>query len=216
MLYLFSGLNALYSQSKSGFTLLTGEIWYEQSLSANLQEGIIKQEELINSILEEAVYLFSGMIYGFAFSYTPQDKVRGTRESFTLEPIAQIPWGDPNLEAYQTYSEEGKTFVKFKYSCSPEQEQWLYRYNTRGTRTSRGYGSGSYQKGPSERYTSIEEGIKNGIRESLRQELFTKPREILGTVRLLEIPRLQIKNNYYIATVRISFLISDVLSYRND
>ncbi|MFQ3621364.1 MAG: hypothetical protein SNJ78_10540, partial [Spirochaetales bacterium] len=99
---LFLGTLSLFPQ-----TLLNEEFWYDSqpevwkweantpsasppSLSPPLPSPpnlrSIEKEELYERILEEARYVFSGMVYGFVFSYTPSDKARRVEEEFLLEP----------------------------------------------------------------------------------------------------------------------------------
>ena len=59
-------------------------------------------------VLEEARVLLSGMVYGWSFDYTPANHARAVSESFSLTPVAQIPWGSPRLRVIETGDVRGE------------------------------------------------------------------------------------------------------------
>jgi hypothetical protein len=94
-----------------GQTILNEEFWYDLQPELEGWETVqgkeqfpdlhtLSKDEMFNRILEEARYVFSGMVYGFIFSYTPYDRSRGVEEEFLLEPYQWIQRGDPNLQVF--------------------------------------------------------------------------------------------------------------------
>lgn len=55
-------------------------------------------EEISKTVLEDARWILSGMIYGFNIRYVPPDTGRKVNESFNAELISEIPFGDPSLK----------------------------------------------------------------------------------------------------------------------
>src|SRR5208337_3979353 len=70
------------------------------------------------AVLEEARVLLSGMVYGWSFDYIPASRVREVSESFTLTPVAQIPWGSPRLRVIETGTGDKKLWARTSYSMN--------------------------------------------------------------------------------------------------
>ena len=82
--------------------------WIELQPLARLEpdqpEKPIKTAE--QELLEEGRVLFSAMIYGWTFTYIPGDLARQVKESFTLTPVAEIPWGSARLVVRETEKDD--------------------------------------------------------------------------------------------------------------
>ncbi|MBL8968054.1 MAG: hypothetical protein JNG85_13700, partial [Spirochaetaceae bacterium] len=79
-------------------TILGGEFWAE--LEPVPQEGDpwpLTSEDAALRLVEEAAFVFAGMVSGFEFDYTPLDRVRGLEERFAMKPLGHVPRGDPRL-----------------------------------------------------------------------------------------------------------------------
>lgn len=207
--------SALFSQAPPfyGDTVLSGELWWELEPLNETAVKPISAAEAMEAVLKEAVYVFSGMIYGFSFLYTPSDRAREVKEIFILEPQATIPWGDPALKAYEARKEKDRYFVRFRYACTQRQEQWMYRFNIDSARSASGTGKSNYFLGPQERPAALREAIKEAIRESLRNEIFNKPKEIRGEVILSDVPKIGIVAGNYQAQVRVRVVIKELVPY---
>jgi len=195
-------------------TILSGEFWCELEPPAeDFSVRTLTQKEAIEAVLEEAVYAFSGMVYGFRFVYTPSDNARNVEEIFLLEPLALVRWGDPALTAYEVRLKEDRYIVRFRYECSDAQEARRYRFFVSPAVNGMGMGTGRQIMGPSERITAIRGAVREAIRDHLRRTVYNKPKEIIGEALFTEAPRITISSGSYIATVRVRIIVSDVVPY---
>ena len=74
-------------------------------------------------LLEEGRVLFSGMIYGWTFTYIPGDKARQVQESFVLTPVAEIPWGSPRLAVRETEVADAKLWARMSYALNEDESR---------------------------------------------------------------------------------------------
>ena len=171
-------------------------------------------DEAASYILEEARYVFSGMIYGYSFLYTPRDNTRKIDELFQITPIAEIPWGDPGLKISQGRTEGEKFFAFIRYYLNQYQESRRTRWLSNTIPSAGARGTGDIFSGRGEKITAIEDAIREAIRSRLRMSVLNKPREISGEVLLLEAPYIIIDSGKYVATVRIKLKVNEVIPYR--
>ncbi|HUX11760.1 MAG TPA: hypothetical protein VMW87_01955 [Spirochaetia bacterium] len=171
------------------------------------------KEQIVLSLLEEARFAFSGMIYGFDFVYTPSDPLRKVAEEFDLKPVAQLRWGDPRMRVLDTRTESDLLFARITYSLADFQLPRWQGWQSNSLEHASGLGASSYLKGPSSRHAAIVEAIKNAIREQVRQRVYNRPREIRGSLALLDAPRIAVREGNYEATVRIALDVKSIIPY---
>ena len=105
--------------------ILVIELWSElDPLVADGTERPIPREVAIERLLDEAVFVLSGMVYGFRFDYAPSDPTRRVAEQFELEPYAEIVRGDPRLEVFQTWVEDSRLYARIFYTLDEQQRGW--------------------------------------------------------------------------------------------
>ena len=188
---------------------LDGEFWTDEDRIIHEGEA---QAEL--RLLREGRYVFSGMLYGYDFRYVPSDRTRQVEEEFTLEPVAEIPWGDPQLRVVGTRRRSDGAFVaRMRYDMAPFQNR-RYEAWRRNTRISAaGKGAAPLLEGLDGKIRAIEEGVKQAVRGYMRTKTFNKPRLITGRVLLEEPPRVFVSSGEYVATVELFLLLEDVEHY---
>lgn len=194
---------------------LYGSFWYEHEPMTieGAQYGRPARREAIKQMLEEARFVFSGMIYGFSFVYTPSDRVREVEEIFTLEPAALIPRGEERIQIRDTREEDG--IVRVSVSCSLEEHHKL-RLNLWSANTfpaAAGTGSADYFAGPPEKINAHKQAMKEAIRGYLRKRIYNKPKEIRGNVALLEAPVCRYASGKYVSTVRVKIDFEEIVEY---
>ena len=209
---------AFYPMFLPGFDLeygISGNFWVELDPVVQIdQEYPLSLETASLRAFSEARYVFSGMIYGYAFEYTPYDAGRGVDEIFTLAPHAEIPWGDERLAVAETQIEKNVFRVYIRYTPSDHQVRWIRMMESNIYDNAPGRGVGNLFKGPEEKYTAIEEAIKDGIRNHLRPRVLNKPKEVRGNVLLDRVPYIVIDEGQYVATVQIRIDIDEIVPYR--
>lgn len=174
----------------------------------------LSRDEARQRLLEEAQFVISGMLYGFRFHYVPSDRERQVGEVFELEPVAQIPFGDPRLNVRETWLEERALHVKLEYRLRDFQHSRLEAWYSSAVPEIGGAGEAEMWDGPVVgKRDAVRNAVKNSIRGHLQGRTHNKPREIRGSVLFVEAPRLQVKAGAYRATVRIRVRVESVRAY---
>jgi hypothetical protein len=201
-------------RSLSAQTILNEEFWAELQPLVVQDEGNPTMDTAVKRTLEEGRYVFSGMVYGFSFSYTPLDRSRNIEEEFELKLHGEIPWGDPNLTVHQTRMEGSKVYVRLRYALRDFQESWHQGMRSNVLRASAGTGDASYYEGHGEKITAIRNAVLNAVREHARTRMDNKPKKISGEVTLDAAPRIIIITGMYRAVCSVKLRIDDVIPYR--
>jgi hypothetical protein len=194
---------------------ITGEFWAElEPVSLEgAQYGPPSREEQIRAMLEEARFVFSGIVYGFSFVYTPSDNTRRVEEVFTVEPAAEIPRGTPRLEVRQTYTSEGKVYALIDYHLEEFERYRLEAWKKNTTPRISGRGEGVYFSGPEEKITAHKNAVKSAVREYLRKQTYNKPKEAAGRFVFTEAPRVFAEGGRYVSAVDIKLLLDKLTPY---
>ncbi|UCF97841.1 MAG: hypothetical protein JSV89_22165 [Spirochaetaceae bacterium] len=165
--------------------------------------------------LEEARGILSGMIYGFRFSYTPGDSVRKIGEQFTITPVAEVLWGDPNLRIADAYIKESLLFVKVSYELEDFQFARRRAWASNSVEASSGVGSYSVftAPGPEGKRQALQEALKNAVREALRPVHYNKPREVTGEIIIWSEPQTVIRSGTYTTQLDVKLRVKEIRSY---
>lgn len=192
-----------------------GEFWVELDPFVETEEGRQQTpDEARIRILEEARYVFSGMIYGFTFLYTPYDATRRVDEIFEFEPVAGIPWGDRNLTIVDTWVDGNLLHAYVRYIPREHQLRWIRMMRSNIYHTATARGSATMFAGPGGKYDAVAEGVKEAIRAHLRPRIYNKPKEVTGNVVLTEVPYVMIDAGEYSAKVSVRIDIDEIVPYR--
>lgn len=192
---------------------LAGSFWVEYNPIVAGTEYPQSDTEAARLALEEARYVFSGMIYGFSFRYTPSDMSRRVDEIFELEAIHSIPWGDRSLRVLGGTVDREYYKAEVLYELRDFQRQRLDYWDSNTFPSASGTGIGDLFIGREGKYEAIREGVKEAVRNYLRPRVFNKPREITGEAVLAEVPYIVIDAGGYHAKVRIKLEVREVQPY---
>jgi hypothetical protein len=206
--YLTLSLGADYSAL--GFQTMF--VLSEDGIGPPLGSHLEIREEAIRRLLEEARWIFSGMVYGFRFRYVPGNLDEGFSELFELEPQDRIPPGDPRLEVYQVEDELQNIQVIFNYWPDEFQSRLLRVSRGGDFRGSAGMGGVPMMQAGS-RIASFEAGVKQALREDLRSIEYNRPLEVRGLVYLASSPLLSIRAGEYTSRVKVLYRREDLKSY---
>ncbi len=207
IVFLTQGLYVSALSSDSDVIVLT--LWTELE---KIPEAAGKNE-ISKAALEDAQWILSGMLYGFKVRYVPLDKDRHVRESLSVVPVVQIPFGDSALRVFKTWSKDGRFYVQIRYTVHDYQQPRLRAWDSNIFPEAGGSGTVSLFNGRSGRLDSIKEGIKDALRNYLRAKVRNKPREIDARVILEDPPYLTVQAGGYTAKVRIKFSIDKIIPY---
>ncbi len=196
-------------------TVLLEEFRY--NLEPTLDQGELmpvpseeSREEAARKLLEEARFIFSGMLYGFTFDYRPGDERFEIEDEFSLEPVAEIPPGDEALSIQQSRLEDSTLVVRIRYDMEPFQHGRREAWDSSRIPSASGIGSAPYHKGREQRYTAMEDGVRQAIRNHLRSRIFDRPRRIQGDVLFEEAPEIFVKAGEYRARVQIRLKVRKI------
>lgn len=204
-----------YENDPVSSRLLEGEFFAEmEPVVPGEVEYPIPQEELIKRLLAEARFLYSGMLYGFTFSYVPSDSLRRTTESFELVPIYEIPWGDENMVVRSTRVFEGVLYAVIRYYLEDFQIDRLRSWSTNLIPVTQGRGEGDMLLGYEQRIEAVKEGFKLGIRRYIQEREYNKPRKITGELLLAESPLIMSGSGVYVADVKFRLRVDKISHYR--
>ena len=192
---------------------LYGSFWCEYRPIVAGLEYPQTDEEAARQVLEEARYIFSGMIYGFSFRYTPSDRARKVSEIFELEPVHSIPWGDDNLKIITGTVDREYYRSEILYLLRDFQARRVEYWESNSFASATGTGSGDLFMGREGKYDAIREGVKEAVRNYLRPRFLNKPREITGEAVLADVPYIIIDAGGYHAKVRVKIDLRDILPY---
>jgi hypothetical protein len=195
---------------------LSLRLWCE--LEPMVQENEVyplSTEEAQRRALEEARVILSGMIYGYHFRYIPGDAVREIEEEFSITPVAEILWGDPNLQIADAWIKETLLFVKVTYQLEDFQAARRRAWSSNSVEASSGVGSYSVftATSPEGKQNALRESLKNAVREALRPVVFNKPREVTGEILIWNPPHTVIQSGTYTTQTDVKLRVKEIRSY---
>lgn len=204
-----------YENDPISTRILEGEFFAEmEPVIPGEVEYPIPQEELILRFLEEARFIYSGMLYGFSFTYVPPDSKREVEEFFELLPIYEIPSGDDNMEIRSTRVVEGVLYAIIRYYLEDFQIDRLKSWSTNMIPVTQGRGEGNMLLGYQQRIEALKEGLKLGIKAYVQEREFNKPKKISGELLLAESPLIMSGSGMYTAEVKFRLRIENISRYR--
>ena len=215
ILLFFSSMKLYAYTAEDGIIDL--EIWTEATdtipaLKTGENPYLIKNE-IYHRNLEDAIWIISGMIYGFDIKYTPLDLSRQVKEYLEVTPLASIPWGDKKLEVVDTWFKNEKLSMQVRYFLDRTQITRLKLWESNIFPDSEGTGVVSIFAGHSGKIESIKTGIKEALRNYLRLRTKNKPREITCRVLLKEPPYTIMDAGGYKSKVKITIKFSEITPY---
>jgi hypothetical protein len=179
------------------------------------EEYPIPVETAAKRLLEEGRVLISGMIYGWTFTYYPGDKARRVEESFTLAPVAQVPWGSARLRVTETEVKDRRLWARILYSMDGDEARRRSAWDSNTAALSTGRGTAAVQLGGSKgRTAALEAAIKDAIRLSLDTRYPNKPRQVTGDVALWDDPVTLQRAGVYAVTAKVKVRVREIVPYR--
>lgn len=215
VLLIFSGLDLYAYTAEDGIIDL--DLWTEVTDTIPAldkdENSYLNESEIYRRTLEDAVWIISGMIYGFAVTYTPLDLSREVDEYLEVTPIASIVWGDDKLEVIDTWFRNEKLSMQVRYFLDNTQITRSKLWESNIFPDAEGIGIASVFYGYQGRIESIKQGIKEALRNYLRIRNTNKPREISCKVLIKEPPYTILDAGGYKSKVNITIKFSEIMPY---
>ena len=193
-------------------------LWAELDAYPELEEAQDLSADIydypISRIRQTAPFLVEGMVYGWEFSYTPQDNARGVEEWLEITEI--VP--SQNFLNYITFSsvwlenERMNCWVTFERN-----EQQIQNYNLWASIRNpviHGRGYGKLADGFDGIKNAAAEALKNAIREYYRAIIKNKPKQINGKVLIKNPPTLGIDAGKYVINLDFFLECGKIVEYR--
>ena len=184
--------------------ILRAEFWTDLDLPPHDGEPYpLPDSVAATRVLDEAAWVFSGMIEGFSFDWTPENKGRQVKENFVLTPAATIPKGDPRLVPGPTTKAAARlgAWIDFR----PDASDRLFLESTRSTgwKSAQGMGAASRSRGWAGRREAYVAAAKSALESWERSVEAQRPDEIKGRLVFAEVPMVGVEENAWVVRARV-------------
>lgn len=172
------------------------------------------EEGAINEMVDDARWIFSGMIYGYEVAWIPPFRARAVEEKFEIELVAQISAGDERLKTFSIDRIDGMIYVLMEYASDFTQDKRLEAWRISPFPYASGEGRAPISGGS--RREALEMAIKEAIKKHFVGREFNRPKSIQTRVALVDFPQIGFNNGEYRALVGIRIGLNSVLHYKID
>ncbi len=194
--------------------VLVIEVWTElDPLVADGGLRPVPREVAVERLLDEAVFILSGMIYGFRFVYVPRDPTRRVDEQFDLTPYATIVRGDPRLDVLQTWVSDDRLYARISYTVDEQQRAWYRGWRSAANASATGVGTAGFFEGPAVKHETARDAIRGAIHSHVRSLELNRPRRIEGAVLIAEGPISGIRSGHYETRLSVLLQVDEITRY---
>jgi hypothetical protein len=205
-----------------GQEVLRGEVWVEMEpvYGAFVDEKYpLDMDTAAKRALEEAAMFFSAMIYGWSFNYDIGERARGIAETFELEPLGVIPWGDPGLKVTHAGVKDMRFSLWADYRLRENQLRRISVWKTGNIRSAQAIGFGPLG-GPVEagdwfsiKRAAMEDAARAAIRAMLRGSERNRPKEARGFISLAAFPRYFMDSGRWACSARFRADVKEIVPF---
>ncbi|MDR2343282.1 MAG: hypothetical protein LBD86_01975 [Spirochaetaceae bacterium] len=166
--------------------------------------------------VEDAAAAFSGMIYGWAFSYEPGEISRGIQEFLELKALGEVRPDDTRLELTDAAIREGLFYVQADYAVNEAQKKRILAWKSASIPVSQSTGYGPLQGGQGvvERRQIKEAALKNAMEKAIRKKLrmteLNRPQAASGYIALSKFPLYGMRDGMWAAVAEFRIEIKDI------
>lgn len=186
--------------------LLTATVW---DVDLNPRPTITEQR-LRERLVERARIGISGMIYGYRFDYTLENKERNITEQFALSLVSTIPRNDPNLRLVTYWKQGEMLYGQFQYRATGEQLIWLSAWHNSPTVVGGGRGGATVWSSDDEQQTALFAALRDAVTRHLRKQYRDKPKRVTGSLLIRDGTRIWIASGEYRAELFTRIRIEEV------
>lgn len=167
----------------------------------------------IAELKELSVFLLEGQLFGWEFSYTPSDKTRGVEEYFSFEPIARLESNDQRITYTDFVIEESRLSCWVEFQRTEDLMRRSNQWQSVVYPKISGKGSGAVSDGVAGIKNAYRQSVLHAVRAYAQKIEKNKPKEINGSVFLIDPIRLYIQSGDYIADIRLFLNIKTIIPY---
>ena len=152
-----------------------------------------------------APFIIGGMVYGWNFSYTPSDKLRGVEEYMDFSPVRELGEAEQRITYAKPWIENGKVYCWAEFTRTASMIGNYYLWASITNDTVHGIGYGKISDGFDGIRDAVRDAIKDAVRAYFRTKIKNKPKEIRGRVLLRREPLIGIDAGRY--KVQLDFFL---------
>lgn len=167
----------------------------------------------VSRIKKTADFLVDGMVYGWEFSYTPSDKLRGVEEYFEITPIEKLDQTGGRLTYSSPWVQDNKLNCWIDYTRTDFQIQNYYLWASIQHPSIQGRGYGNIADGFEGIENAASDALKNAVREYYRGVIKNKPKEITGSVLIRKLPVMGIDSGRYVINLDFFLECGKIIEY---
>jgi len=191
-------------------TLLTITVW---DIDLN-PRPTYSTEELLQRLDLRARRGIAGLLYGYRFEYTLENRARDIEELFSLATVREIGRDDERLVLLDSWRDGEILYGRFGYRATLEESARMRAWRSSPTARAAGRGSADLWSTADEQQQAIEGAIKEAITDYLRANYANKPHRVSGSALLHDAPRLYLRSGAYLATLAVNVRIDNVDQFR--
>jgi hypothetical protein len=169
-------------------------------------EARLPDGEAAKAVLAEAQWLFSGMVWGFDYVYTPSDRSRSIAELFQIQMRVPEAVKGMALRASDARLDGTVLVVTVEYTPGVEERAEMASWKSGGA-ASQGTGSARLKR------DALTDASKTALRAYLREITHNKPREIRGSFAFAAVPRLFVRQGSWVAVIKVYARVDEIISY---
>ena len=200
--------------------LLRAEFWIDlEPVAAPGDPWPVPADIAGQRLLEEASWVYGGMVWGFDFEYVPLDRTRKIEELLRLTPLGSIAWGDQRLKPGKLEPRELGLFEPselhafVEYRLDVASAAFMDSYSRVPWVRAQGIGKADLIKGWPGRRMAYEDALREAVRAYLRSIEPNKPRRATGRVVFDRVPSIMIKDGFYVVQARARIDVRELAPY---
>lgn len=172
-----------------------------------------KAKPPIQELDDLARFIMGGMVYGWKFSYTPGDKTRNVGDFFSMEPLGAIDRNDPRFSLTELVPDYPRLYCWAQFRVDESLARWTSYWDSVLFKSARGQGRGERSQETAGIRAAYENAVKQAVRDHERKLEKNKPKEIRGEVLLRDSPRLFVDEGWFVADVRLTVNVREIVPY---
>jgi len=174
------------------------------------------------AVLAEARWVFSGMVWGFDYVYTPSDKARAIDELFEIRSRSPQAGLVMDLRPVSARLEDTTLIALVAYRPNAVERREMAAWGAssaavQGMGSARAFRNGAEgavaEAQAAARRDAMTDAVQEALRAYLRGVTHNKPREVRGSFALTSAPRLFLRAGSWIATVKLYARVEEIVSY---
>ncbi|MDR1429809.1 MAG: hypothetical protein LBI85_05920 [Spirochaetaceae bacterium] len=169
--------------------------------------------------LEEAAMFFSAMLYGWSFEHEIGEQARQIPETFELEELGSVAWGDSRLRVTDARIEGTQFFMWTDYRLDEDQARRMrvWRSGTIRSAHALGYGPVGGPVGIGDwmqiKKTALEDAARAAVRAMLRGSERNRPKHASGYIALDSFPVYRLSSGRWQVSARFRIEITGIIPF---